>query len=117
MVLIDCMECTRPIVDQGEGLGKGLPYDVAGFPGFEEFGVQGWHGNGKCVFVRHKLRIEGLQMIKNSLLRFLHLFCTSAGDDDFYKVFWVHKCCVLCQSPTDRLRLSDRCAERPCQGH
>ncbi len=96
------MERARPFLDEGEGLGEGLTDDVTGFVWCEQFGVQWRYGDGKCVVVCYELRIECLQMIKNSLFGLLHLFCTSAGDDDFNNVFWFHICCVLCQSPTDR---------------
>ena len=117
------MERARPFVIEGEGLGDGLTDDVTGFVRCEQLGVQRRYGDSKRVVVCYELRIESLQMIKNSLFGLLHLFCISAGDDDFYDVFRFHICCVLCQSPTDRLRLIDRlrlldrCAERPCRGH
>ena len=81
------MECARPFVDEGEGLGEGLTDDVTGFVRCEQFGVQRRYGDCERVIVCYELRIERLQMIKNYLFGLSHLFCTSAGDDDFYNVF------------------------------
>ena len=84
------MERARPFLDEGEGLGESQTDDVTGFVRCEQFGVQRRYGDGKCVVVRYELRIECLQMIKNSLFGLLHLFCTSAGDDDLNDVFGLH---------------------------
>ena len=81
------MESARPFADEGERLNEGLTDDVAGFVRCEEFGVQRRYGDSKRVVICHELRIEGLQMIKNSLFGLLHLFCALAVDDDFYNVF------------------------------
>ena len=81
------MECARPFVDEGEGLGEGLTDDVTCFVRQEEFRVERWHRDRECVVDCLELRIECFQMIENSLFGLLHLFCTSAGDDDFYNVF------------------------------
>ena len=81
------MESARPFVGEGEGPGESLMDDVAGFFRCEQFGVQRSHGDSKRVVVCYELRIEGLQMIKNSLFGLLHLFCVLAVDDDFNNVF------------------------------
>lgn len=69
------MECARPFVDEGEGLGESLTDDGTGFVRKKEFRVQRYDSDGQCGAVGLKLRIEGLQVIKNSLFGFLHLFC------------------------------------------
>ena len=84
------MERARPFVDEGERLGEGLTDDVTGFVRQEQFGVQRRYGDGECVVVCHELRIECLQMVKNSLFGLLHLFFRLAVDGDFNKMFRLH---------------------------
>ena len=81
------MERARPFLDEGEGLGECLTDDVTGFVRCEQIGVQWRYRDSECVVVCYELRIEGLQMIKNSFFGLLHLFCALAVDDDFYNVF------------------------------
>ena len=84
------MERARPFVDEGERLGEGLADDVASFVRCEQFGVQRRYGDREGLVVCYELRIKCLQMIKNCLFGLLHLFCTSAGDDDLNDVFLLH---------------------------
>ena len=78
------MECTRPFMDEGEGLGESLSDDRAGFVREEEFRVQWWNCDRQGAVDCLELRIEGLQVIENSLCGFLHLLCRLAVDGDFY---------------------------------
>lgn len=84
------MECAHPFVDEGEGLGECLADDGTGFVRKEEFGVQRWNRDCQGGAVGFELRIEGLQVIENSLFGFLHLLCWLAVDGDFDKILILH---------------------------
>ena len=64
------MECARPFVDESERLGESLSDDRAGFVRKEEFRVQWYDSDRQGGAVGFELRIEGLQVIENSLFGF-----------------------------------------------
>ena len=84
------MECARPAVVEGEGLGEGLADDVACLVGIEEFGVKrndlDCDGGALC----RELRIEGFQMKEDCLFGLEHLGCALAGNGDENEMFWFH---------------------------
>ena len=84
------MECARPFVDEGEGLGESLTDDGTGFVRKEEFRVQRYDSDRQGVVDCREVSSEGLQVIENSLFGFLHLFCRLAVDGDFDDVFCFH---------------------------
>ena len=91
------MECARPAVVEGEGLGEGLADDVACLVGIEEFGVERDDLNCEGGALGGELGIEGFQMKEDCLFGLEHLFCALAGNGDFYKVCWFHIECFLRQ--------------------
>ena len=84
------MECARPAVVEGEGLGEGLADDVACLVGIEELGVKrndlDCEGGALCG----EVRIEGFQMKEDCLFGLEHHFCTLAGNGDENEMFWFH---------------------------
>ena len=91
------MECARPAVIEGERLGEGLANDVACLVGKEELRVERDDLDCEGGALGGEVRIEGFQMKEDCLFGFLHLFCTLAGNGDFYKVCWFHIECFLRQ--------------------
>ena len=65
------MECARPAVVEGEGLGEGLSDDVACLVGIEEFGVKRNDFDCEGGSLSRELGIEGFQMKEDCLFGFL----------------------------------------------
>ena len=68
---IDSMECARPAVVEGEGLGEGLADDVACLVGKEELRVKRNDLDCEGGALGGELRIEGFQMKEDCLFGFL----------------------------------------------
>ena len=84
------MECARPAVVEGEGLGEGLANDVACLVGIEEFGVKRNDLNCEGGALGRKLGIEGFQMKEDCLFGLEHLGYALAGNGDENEMFLVH---------------------------
>ena len=84
------MECARPAVIEGEGLGESLSDDVACFVGIEEFGVKRNDFDCEGGSLGSKLGIEGFQMKEDCLFSLEHLGCALAGNGDENEMFLVH---------------------------
>ena len=65
------MECARPAVVEGEGLGEGLTNDVARLVGKEKLWVKGNDFDCEGGALGGELRIEGFQMKEDCLFGFL----------------------------------------------
>ena len=87
---IDSMECARPAVVEGEGLGEGLADDVACLVGIEELGVKRNDLNREGGALGGELGIEGFQMKEDCLFGLEHLGCALAGDGNENEMFWFH---------------------------
>ena len=87
---IDRMECARPTVVEGEGLGEGLADDVASLIGVEEFGVERDDFDCEGGALGGEVRIEGFQMKEDCLFGLEHLGCALAGDGDENEMFLLH---------------------------
>ena len=87
---IDSMECARPAVVEGEGLGEGLADDVACLVGVEELRVKRDDFDCEGGALGGEVRIEGFQMKENRLFGLEHLFCALAGNGDENDVLWFH---------------------------
>ena len=83
------MECARPAVVEGEGLGEGLADDVACLVGKEELRVERDDVDCEGGALGGELRIEGFQMKENSLFGLEHLGCALAGDGDENEMFLI----------------------------
>ena len=83
------MECARPAVVEGEGLGEGLTDDVACLVRKEKLWVKGNDFDCEGGALGRELRIEGFQMKEDCLFGFLHLFCTLAGNGDDDEMFLI----------------------------
>ena len=84
------MECARPAVVEGEGLGEGLTDDVACLVGIEEFRVKRNDFDGEGGALGSKLGIEGFQMKEDCLFGLEHFFCALAGNGDDDEMFLFH---------------------------
>ena len=84
------MECARPAVVEGEGLGEGLANDVACLVGKEELRVEGDDLDCEGGALGGELWIEGFQMKEDCLLGLEHLGCALAGNGDENDVLWFH---------------------------
>ena len=84
------MECARPAVVEGEGLGEGLSDDVACLVGIEEFGGKRNDFDCEGGSLSRELGIEGFQMKEYSLFGLEHLGCALAGNGDENEMFLVH---------------------------
>ena len=84
------MECARPAVIEGEGLGEGLSDDVACLVGIEEFGVKRNDFDCEGGALGREVRVEGFQMKEYSLFGLEHLGCALAGNGDENEMFLVH---------------------------
>ena len=91
------MECARPAVVEGKGLGEGLADDVACLVGKEELRVKGDNLDCEGGALSRELRIKGFQMKEDCLFGLEHLGCALAGNGDFTKVCWFHIECFLRQ--------------------
>ena len=89
------MECARPAVVEGEGLGEGLADDVACLVGIKEFVIKRNDLDCEGGALGRELGIEGFQMKEYCLFGFLQFLCALAGNGDFYKVFWFHIECFF----------------------
>ena len=87
---IDSMECARPAVVEGEGLGEGLADDVACLVGKEKLWVKRNDFDCEGGALGGELGIEGFQMKEDCLFGLEHLFCTLAGNRDENDVLWFH---------------------------
>ena len=65
------LECARPAVVEGEGLGEGLADDVASLVGKEELRVEGDDLDCDGGALGGELGIEGFQMKEDCLFGFL----------------------------------------------
>ena len=65
------MECARPAVVEGEGLGEGLADDVACLVGKEKLWVERDNLNSEGGALGGELRIKGFQMKEDRLFGFL----------------------------------------------
>ena len=65
------MECARPAVVEGEGLGEGLADDVACFVRKEELRIKGDNLGGKGGALGGELWIEGFKVKEDCLFGFL----------------------------------------------
>ena len=84
------MECARPAVVEGEGLGEGLADDVACLVGVEELRVKRDDFDCEGGALGGELGIEGFQMKENRLFGLEHLFCALAWNGDENDVLWFH---------------------------
>ena len=84
------MECARPAVVEGEGLGEGLADDVACLVGVEKLRVKRDDLDCEGGALGGEVRIEGFQMKENRLFGLEHLFCTLAGNGDENEMFFFH---------------------------
>ena len=84
------MECARPAVIEGEGLGEGLANDVACLVGKEELRVERNDLDCEGGALGGELRIEGFQMKKDCLFGLEHLGCALAGNGDDDNVLCFH---------------------------
>ena len=89
------MECARPAVVEGEGLGEGLADDVACLVGVEELRVKRDDLDCEGGALGGELWIEGFKVKEDCLFGFLQFLCVLAGDGDFYKVCWFHIECFF----------------------
>ena len=83
------MECARPAVVEGEGLGEGLANDVACLVGIEEFGVKRNDFDCEGGALSRELGIEGFQMKEDCLFGLEQLFCTLARNGDENQMFLI----------------------------
>ena len=84
------MECARPAVIEGKGLGEGLANDVACLVRIEEFGVKRNDFDCEGGALGRELGIEGFQMKEDCLFGLEHLGCALAGNGDENDVLWFH---------------------------
>ena len=84
------MECARPAVVEGEGLGEGLADDVACLVRKEELRVKRNDLNCEVGALGRELGIEGFLMKENCLFGLEHLGCALAGNRDENEMFWFH---------------------------
>ena len=84
------MECARPAVVEGEGLGEGLTDDVACLVGKEELRVKWDDLDCEGGALGGELRIEGFQMKEDCLFGFLQFLCALAGNGDDDEMFLIH---------------------------
>ena len=84
------MECARPAVVEGEGLGEGLADDVACLVGKEELRVERDDLDCEGGALGRELGIEGFQMKEDCLFGLEHLGCALAGDGDENEMFGFH---------------------------
>ena len=84
------MECARPAVVEGEGLGEGLADDVACLVGVEELRVKRDDFDCEGGALGRELGIECFQMKENCLFGLEHLGCALAGNGDENDVLWFH---------------------------
>ena len=84
------MECARPAVVEGEGLGEGLTDDVACFVRKEELRIERDDLSSKGGALGFELRVEGFKVKEDCLFGFLQFLCALArnGDDD--EMFLIH---------------------------
>ena len=87
---IDSMECARPAVVEGEGLGEGLADDVACLIGKEELRVERDDLDCEGGALGRELGIKGFQMKEDCLFGLEHLGCALAGNGDENDVLWFH---------------------------
>ena len=91
------MECARPAMIEGEGLGEGLANDVACLVGKEELRVKGDDLNCDGGALAFELRVEGFKVKEDCLFGFLQFLCALAGNGDENEMFWFHIECFLRQ--------------------
>ena len=91
------MECARPFVIKGEGLGEGLANDVACFVWVEELRVKWDNLSSKGGALGCELWVEGFKVKEDCLFGFLQFLCTLAGNGDDDEMFWFHIECFLRQ--------------------
>ena len=84
------MECARPAVVEGEGLGEGLANDVACLVGIEEFGVKRNDLDCEGGALGRELGIESFQMKEDCLFGLEHFFCALAGNGNENEMFLFH---------------------------
>ena len=87
---IDSMECARPAVVEGEGLGEGLADDVACLVRKEELRVKRDDLDCEGGALGRELGIESFQMKEDCLFGLEHFFCALAGNGDENDVLWFH---------------------------
>ena len=83
------MECARPAVIEGEGLGEGLTDDVACFVRKEELRVKWDNLSSKGGALGCELWVEGFKVKEDCLFCLEHLFCTLAGNRDENEMFLI----------------------------
>ena len=83
------MECARPAVVEGEGLGEGLTDDVACLVGKEELRVEGDDLDCDGGALGGELWIEGFKVKEDCLFGLEHLFCALAGNGDENEMFLI----------------------------
>ena len=84
------MECARPAVVEGEGLGEGLADDVACLVGKEELRVKRNDLDCEGGALGRELWVEGFQMKEDCLFGLEHLGCALAGNRDDDNVLCFH---------------------------
>ena len=84
------MECARPAVVEGEGLGEGLADDVACLVGKEELRVKRDDLDCEGGALSRELGIKGFQMKEDCLFGLEHLGCALAGNRDDDNVLCFH---------------------------
>ena len=83
------MECARPAVVEGEGLGEGLADDVACLVGEKELWVKWDNLSSKGGALGCELWVEGFKVKEDCLFGLEHLFCTLAGNRDENEMFLI----------------------------
>ena len=84
------MECARPAVVEGEGLGEGLADDVACLVGKEELRVKRDDLSSEGGALGGELWIEGFKVKEDCPFGFLQFLCVLAGDGDDDEMFLIH---------------------------
>lgn len=84
------MECARPAVIEGKGLGEGLANDVACLVRKKELWVKRNDLDCEGGALGGELGIEGFQMKEDCLFGLEHLFCALAGNRDENEMFLLH---------------------------
>ena len=84
------MECARPAVIEGEGLGEGLTDDVACLVGKEELRVERNDFDCEGGALGRELGIEGFKVKEDCLFGFLQFLCALAGNGDDDEMFFFH---------------------------
>ena len=84
------MECARPAMVEGEGLGEGLANDVACLVGIEELRVKRNDFDCEGGALGGELGIEGFKVKEDCLFGILQFLCALTGNRDDDNVLCFH---------------------------